>query len=354
MPASRRTTATSFETSDRSPVSPLDEKNPRPASNDSPSTTLQIPSTETRYSEKFQSGTTEPSPVRHLSPVEYPSVQKVSESWATRSTKPTPRTSHSPPLHRHSASPYISSRPTPRSPPFIHEGNEKEIASGLGIVDESGQTHPQYTLPRYPGEEKNTLNIAQRIEDRLWHYSIHGNVFKKWLLEILSWSISAICMIVIVAVLLYLKDRPLRQWPLESSGVSLNTFVATLSRISSAALLLPVSEALGQLKWSWFFEGQSKKMWDFEIFDNASRGPWGSFQLLIRTKGRYVILRYRFLLLRMPTNISLENWRRSVRLLCYSLLPWILSSSNSWISLKDGRCSTTRARYLGCHGLNLT
>ena len=27
-------------------------------------------------------------------------------------------------------------------------------------------------------------------------------------------------------------------------------------------------------------------MWDFEIFDNASRGPWGSFLLLIRTKGR--------------------------------------------------------------------
>ncbi|KAJ4359627.1 uncharacterized protein N0V89_000182 [Didymosphaeria variabile] len=27
-------------------------------------------------------------------------------------------------------------------------------------------------------------------------------------------------------------------------------------------------------------------MWDFEIFDNASRGPWGSILLLIRTKGR--------------------------------------------------------------------
>lgn len=27
-------------------------------------------------------------------------------------------------------------------------------------------------------------------------------------------------------------------------------------------------------------------MWDFEIFDNASRGPLGSFLLLIRSKGR--------------------------------------------------------------------
>ncbi|KAL5454757.1 hypothetical protein PMIN06_004774 [Paraphaeosphaeria minitans] len=26
-------------------------------------------------------------------------------------------------------------------------------------------------------------------------------------------------------------------------------------------------------------------MWDFELFDNASRGPWGSFMLLVRTRG---------------------------------------------------------------------
>lgn len=27
-------------------------------------------------------------------------------------------------------------------------------------------------------------------------------------------------------------------------------------------------------------------MWDFEIFDKASRGPWGAAMLLYRTKGR--------------------------------------------------------------------
>jgi hypothetical protein len=59
-----------------------------------------------------------------------------------------------------------------------------------------------------------------------------------------------------------------------------------LSKVASAALLLPVSEALGQLKWSWFQGGKSQKMWDFEIFDNASRGPWGSLLLLVRTRGK--------------------------------------------------------------------
>lgn len=67
-------------------------------------------------------------------------------------------------------------------------------------------------------------------------------------------------------------------------NITLNAYIATLSRVASASLMLPVSEALGQLKWSWF-QGHSKKMWDFELFDNASRGPWGSFMLLVRTRG---------------------------------------------------------------------
>lgn len=59
-----------------------------------------------------------------------------------------------------------------------------------------------------------------------------------------------------------------------------------LSKIASAALILPISEAIGQLKWSWFHGKRSKDPFDFEIFDKASRGAWGSFLLLIRTKGK--------------------------------------------------------------------
>lgn len=35
------------------------------------------------------------------------------------------------------------------------------------------------------------------------------------------------------------------------------------------------------------FNGKkSKEVWDFEIFDKASRGAWGSILLLFRTRGR--------------------------------------------------------------------
>ncbi|KAF2853169.1 hypothetical protein T440DRAFT_487629 [Plenodomus tracheiphilus IPT5] len=62
------------------------------------------------------------------------------------------------------------------------------------------------------------------------------------------------------------------------------SLVNTLGKVASAALILPTSEALGQLKWNWFHK--SNAMWDFEIFDKASRGAWGATLLLFRTKGR--------------------------------------------------------------------
>lgn len=94
----------------------------------------------------------------------------------------------------------------------------------------------------------------------------------------LSWLVSAMCMAAIVGIYLFLKDRP------ASDIGDLLTYTNVLGKIASAALILPTSEALGQLKWNWFHN--SKAMWDFEIFDKASRGPWGAIMLLFRTKGR--------------------------------------------------------------------
>ncbi|EOA91788.1 uncharacterized protein SETTUDRAFT_152831 [Exserohilum turcica Et28A] len=62
------------------------------------------------------------------------------------------------------------------------------------------------------------------------------------------------------------------------------TLANVLGKTASAALIIPTSEALGQLKWHWFHD--SKEIWDFEIFDKASRGAWGAALLLFRTKGR--------------------------------------------------------------------
>ncbi|KAF2456143.1 hypothetical protein BDY21DRAFT_269656, partial [Lineolata rhizophorae] len=125
-------------------------------------------------------------------------------------------------------------------------------------------------------------NIAQRFESKFWRLNSSDHWLQRWFLEIASWIFSAACMGAILICLFVFDGKPLRQWFL---GLSLNAYISVLSRVATSALLHPTSQALGQLKWSWFRK-KSKKMWDFEIFDDASRGPWGSVMLIILTKGK--------------------------------------------------------------------
>ena len=84
----------------------------------------------------------------------------------------------------------------------------------------------------------------------------------------------------IIGLLFHLHDQSHNKWP---PGL---TIITILSKIASAALILPISEAIGQLKWTWFHGKKARDAFDFEIFDKASRGAWGSFMLLCRTKGK--------------------------------------------------------------------
>jgi hypothetical protein len=67
-----------------------------------------------------------------------------------------------------------------------------------------------------------------------------------WMLEILSWTFSALCMALILGVLSYFDGKELPQWFL---GITLNGFISVFSGLAKASLLLPTAEALGQLKW---------------------------------------------------------------------------------------------------------
>jgi hypothetical protein len=49
--------------------------------------------------------------------------------------------------------------------------------------------------------------------------------------------------------------------------------------------MLPVGSAMGELKWMWFLH--KRPLPDFEMLDSASKGPQGSFMLLLKRKGGY-------------------------------------------------------------------
>jgi hypothetical protein len=71
-----------------------------------------------------------------------------------------------------------------------------------------------------------------------------------WWWEILSWLVSFACVAAIVGVLLFYDGE--RQPEYLMTGIKLNAYISVLAAISKAALILPVSEAIGQLKWNWF------------------------------------------------------------------------------------------------------
>ncbi|KAG9187404.1 hypothetical protein G6011_05275 [Alternaria panax] len=126
--------------------------------------------------------------------------------------------------------------------------------------------------------DEKPLDLVQRLEKKLAQYNASQNVFKRWLFETASWLVSALCMGAIIGIYISISGEEM------TKSERLLTISNILGKVASAALIVPTSEALGQLKWHWFHE--SKAMWDFEIFDKASRGAWGAALLLFRTKGR--------------------------------------------------------------------
>lgn len=73
---------------------------------------------------------------------------------------------------------------------------------------------------------------------------------------------------------------------------TLNSYLALLAVVANAALLMPVAESIGQLKWIWFVK-EERPLGDFQTFDEARRGLLGRFKLIGKFKGRHVALHER-------------------------------------------------------------
>jgi hypothetical protein len=103
-----------------------------------------------------------------------------------------------------------------------------------------------------------------------------------WSIEILSCIMSLAALVAIIIVLKEYDQKSMPSWPL---GITLNTLLAFLTAISQAGFVNPVFQGLSQMKWNWFVD-KDRPLADFQKFDNASRGSWGSILLVFSMKGR--------------------------------------------------------------------
>lgn len=103
-----------------------------------------------------------------------------------------------------------------------------------------------------------------------------------WMIENVATLFSLLSMFTIVLLLFLYDSKPIFEW----HGASLNSFIAVFATLSKTLLLMVVSSCLGQWKYI-YFSREKRKLIEFDVFDEASRGPQGGFQLLWHTRFQY-------------------------------------------------------------------
>lgn len=98
-----------------------------------------------------------------------------------------------------------------------------------------------------------------------------------WSWELASCVIAIGSLVGIIVVLDVFDGKSTPDWPY---GITLNALISVLVTVMKAAMAFPVTEALSQLKWSWFNEGNTLN--DMALFDAASRGAVGAVVVLFR------------------------------------------------------------------------
>lgn len=108
------------------------------------------------------------------------------------------------------------------------------------------------------------------------------NFCQGWIWEVLAAVVSVAGMGAVIVILWRMQGQPQSHW---TFPININSTVAAFITAVKSLALLVVASCLGQTKWRHFGERPSK-LRDFDIFDEASRGPWGSLRLLwcLRTR----------------------------------------------------------------------
>jgi Protein of unknown function (DUF3176) len=160
---------------------------------------------------------------------------------------------------------YQQHPPTPYAPPH-------EYTTGY-----QGSWITTPPLPPPPAPQPGRRTFATRLRQF---------AYRTWLVEFIFLAVAALFLVLILILLAIYNHQPLQTsgsgWFSSTPSSTLNFLVTSMK----TAMLLPVASGIAQLKWKWFED--EKKLADVEVFDDATRGPVGSLQLLFRPKFWYV------------------------------------------------------------------
>lgn len=102
-----------------------------------------------------------------------------------------------------------------------------------------------------------------------------SNMLKPWSFEIVSFTISIATLIAMVAILASYNGKAI----FDGRIITLNAIISTLSTASKATLLTVIASCISQGNWI-LFADRPRRLYDFEMIADASRGPLGSLKVL--------------------------------------------------------------------------
>ncbi|KAF4969526.1 hypothetical protein FSARC_3256 [Fusarium sarcochroum] len=102
-----------------------------------------------------------------------------------------------------------------------------------------------------------------------------SNKLKPWVFEIAAMAASIALLISMASLLLAYHEKPI----FDDKLITLNAIVSILSTASKATLMTTVASCISQGNWV-LFSGKPRRLYDFEMISEASRGPWGSLMVL--------------------------------------------------------------------------
>ena len=162
---------------------------------------------------------------------------------------------------------------------FNNEGHKDEGLPQQAIQDDMSTHDAQAnSLIEASLSSKRSWSAFSKIE---WSHLIED----LWLWDFLAISTSFISLLAIILTPRLHDGHPLPNWPF---SITINSLVSVFAIVLSRAMLAPIAEGISQAKWHWFLK--SHQLWDVEVFDKASRGPWGALKMLWCISWRYVKL----------------------------------------------------------------
>lgn len=103
-----------------------------------------------------------------------------------------------------------------------------------------------------------------------------------WWWELIAMLLSLVSAALLIPVLVRVDGLAVEDWPY---AILPNTLLSILTNVTKTAMMVPVAACVSQMKWDHFYH-RANPLDHLQLYDDASRGPYGSFMLLFTGRAK--------------------------------------------------------------------